>query len=80
MMESKKKKTAGAFLSAIVVIALMIGYIYFLFWIRLQEAFPLVLFWVMTVIYILIIAAVIAVLIQRLKEIKGGEEEEAKKY
>ena len=80
-MEKKSKKKV-AIVCALVVIALMTAYL-------LAIVIPLagenlgLLIGILAVYAVLIVAAIIGVLLalrQRLKEIEGGEEDEAKRY
>ena len=70
----RKRKTAGAVLAA-VVIALPV-----LPWARAPEAAELAALLLCIVPLAAILIGVVVVLVQRIREIKGGEEDEAKKY
>ena len=75
-----RKKTAGAVLGAFIMIALMGISAAVMLWGNTQEPVPLaVLAWLVGV-PVLIIICVIVVLAQRVREIKGGEEDEASQY
>lgn len=75
-----KKKAVGALVGAIIMILLMGALIGMMLWGNAQEPLPVGLLAFFIGIPVVIIIAVIAVLIERVKEIKGGEEDEASKY
>lgn len=80
-MSDKGKKKMGAWLSALITAALMGAYALFILVMLLIEP---ELFWVGFALWMLaplvVIAGVLLALRQRLKEIDGGEEDEAAKY
>ena len=78
----KNKKLLGAILSALVFI-LYYGIIFggiFLFEILYPKEMPLVLFFILIVLFGIPLVGIIMALYSRILEIQGGEEEEAKKY
>ncbi len=75
-----RKKTIGALLGAGIMIVLMIFMIGIFIWGEMVDPLPMGLFVVIVAIPIVVIIGVVAVLIERVKEIKGGEEDEASKY
>lgn len=75
-----KKKAIGALIGAIIMILLMGGTIGILLWGNAQEPLPVGILVFLIGIPAVIIVGVLAVLIERMKEIKGGEEDEASKY
>lgn len=75
-----KKKTIGALIGAIIMILLMGGMIGIMLWGNAQEPLPVGILAFLIGIPAVIIIGVLAVLIERMKEIKGGEEDEASKY
>ncbi len=75
-----RKKTVSASLAALAFIALMAFLAILIWWGNSTEPLPAGLFAVLIGIPVVIIVCVIAVLVQRIKEIKGGEEDEASKY
>ena len=77
---NKHKKTFGSLVSAILVVAYLAGWLAMLIWTKLQEAMPDIIFYIMAGVYIVSIIGIIVALLQRLKEINGGEEDEASKY
>lgn len=83
-MDEKKrtsgKKKAGAIIAAVFVLIYVLFYFSFLVWAGLQqpEAFGVIA--IILVIPLLIAIGVLVALYQRMKEIEGGEEDEAAKY
>lgn len=82
--DTKNKKHIGAILCAVVVIGVLLVYLaVFLFPVlgaEVGDGFAVAVL-VMGMLGVLsVIGGVLAALAQRLKEIKGGEEEDAKKY
>ena len=75
-----KQKVIGAFIGAAIMIVLMALIIAFMIWGNTQEPLPFGLLIVMIGIPAVIIVCIMAALIGRIKEIKGGEEDEASKY
>lgn len=75
-----RKKTIGALLGAGIMIVLMIFLIGIFIWGEMADPLPMGLFVVIVAIPVIVIIGVVAVLIERVKEIKGGEEDEASKY
>lgn len=75
-----RKKTAGAILGAAIGIALMVLIIVLLLWANKQEPVPVLLLICMLFIPSAVIICVIAALLQRIRQIKGGEEDEASQY
>ena len=78
--KNRQKKRFGSFVSAVIVIAFMAAWMALLIWIKIQDAMPNVIFYIMISVYILAIIGIIIALVQRLSEINGGEEDEASKY
>lgn len=80
--QNKKKK--GAWICALVVIGAALAYLAFALIPLVSESFGdgfLIAFLILYgLIFLAIIAGVLIALYQRLKEIEGGEEEDAKKY
>lgn len=75
-----KKKTMGALVGALIMIVLMGGLIGIMLWGNTQEPLPVGILIFIIAIPAVIIVGVLAVLVERVKEIKGGEEDEASKY
>lgn len=78
--KNRQKKRFGSLVSAVIVIAFMAAWMGLLIWIKIQDAMPNVIFYIMISVYILAIIGIIIALVQRLSEINGGEEDEASKY
>ena len=79
------KKTAGAVLGAVLSalpVLLMLAFLLlpFLPWVRTLEAAEIGALLLCAVPLAAILIGVVGVLVQRIREIKGGEEDEAKKY
>ena len=78
--KNRQKKRFGSLVSAVIVIAFMAAWMALLIWIKIQDAMPNIIFYIMISVYILAIIGIIIALVQRLSEINGGEEDEASKY
>ena len=81
----RKKKTAGAVLGAVLSalpVLLMLAFLLLpiLPWVRTLEAAEIGALLLCAVPLAAILIGVVVVLVQRIREIKGGEEDEAKKY
>ncbi len=80
VIDVHRKKIIGAGIGASLMIAIM-GFVALLFiWGEVTDPLPVALFLALMAIPAVIIICVFVVLIQRIKEIKGGEEDEAAKY
>lgn len=75
-----KKKTIGALIGAMIMIVLMGGMIGIMLWGNSQDPLPVGILIFLIAIPAVIIVGVLAVLLERIREIKGGEEDEASKY
>ena len=75
-----RKKTSGAFLGAAIVIALLLPALIGILWANGQAPLPTGLLLLIIAVPVVLIVCIVAVLIQRIKEIKGGEEDEAAQY
>ena len=75
-----RKKTAGAALGALIMIVLMAYATGVMLWGNAQEPLPLGILALIIGLPLVIIVCVIVVLSQRIREIKGGEEDEASEY
>ena len=62
------------------MIALMLCYVAFVVWAYLTQDMPFGVLLLMIVIPVVIIAGIAVALKSRIKEIEGGEEDEASKY
>ena len=75
-----KKKRMGAIIGAAVMTVLMLIVIIIMFWANAQDPIPLGMLLFITGIPAIIIAGTLIALAGRMKEIEGGEEDEASKY
>ena len=75
-----KKKRTGAIIGAAVMTVLMLVTLIIVFWANAQDPIPLGLLLLITGIPAVIIAGTLIALAGRMKEIEGGEEDEASKY
>ena len=75
-----KKKRTGAIIGAAVMTVLMLVTIIIVFWANAQDLIPLGLLLLIAGIPAVIIAGTLIALAGRMKEIEGGEEDEASKY
>ena len=75
-----RKKTVGAVLGALIGIALMVLIMVLLLWANAQEPIPTFLLICFLVLPAIVIVGILAALLQRIHQIKGGEEDEAAQY
>lgn len=76
----KIKKLIAPIIITVIMIAFCAGMIAFFIWLKTIDPIPWYLLLIMIAVYAAIMFGVIYSLIQRFKEIKGGEEDEASKY
>lgn len=76
----RKEKRAGAILAGILMILLMLVPVAAICWMRTVEQIPIAVVVLFTVVPIVMAICILAALIGRIKEIEGGEEDEASKY
>lgn len=74
------RKKRGSILAAVAFIFIMFACIGMLIWAFTQDPIPNLLFGVFMMVPIIVILAVIVALLQRIKELEGGEEDAARKY
>ena len=79
-MDVHNKKRKGAIIGAAVMTVLMLVTIIIVFWANAQDPIPLGLLLLIAGIPAVIIAGTLIALAGRMKEIEGGEEDEASKY
>ena len=79
-MDVHKKKRNGAIIGAAVMILLMLITIVIVFWANTQDPIPLGMLLLIAGIPAVIIVGTLVALAGRMKEIEGGEEDEASKY
>jgi len=75
-----KKRKNGPIISAVIMIILMLSALALLVWGMFVDPIPLPLVLVFFLIPILVIVGILIALKQRMREIEGGEEDEASKY
>jgi DNA-binding transcriptional MerR regulator len=75
-----KKRRAGALLSAAVFVLMMAGLIALVLWANTQEPLPTSVIIGIVILPLAFIVGVLIALRQRMKELKGGELDEARKY
>lgn len=74
------RKKQGSILAAVIFILIMFAFIGILFWAYTQDPIPNILFGLFLLVPIIVILAVVIALLQRIKELEGGEEDAARKY
>lgn len=74
------RKKRGSILAAVVFILLMFALTGILVWAYTQDPIPNLLFGLLLLVPIVTVCAIIVALIQRIKELEGGEEDAASKY
>lgn len=74
------KKRKAPIISAIVMVILMIATIALLVWAYMVDPIPLVFIAMIIAIPVVVIIGVLLALKDRMREIKGGEEDAARKY
>ena len=79
-MDVHRKKATGAVLGAAIIIALILPALFVILWANGQSPLPIPVLIAIIAVPVVVIACIVAVLIQRIKEIKGGEEDEAAQY
>ena len=79
-MDVHKKKRNGAIIGAAVMVLLMLITIVIIFWANTQDPIPLGMLLLIAGIPAVIIVGTLVALVGRMKEIEGGEEDEASKY
>ena len=79
-MDTHRKKTVGAMIGAFSMTIIMTTIIGFMLWANMQEPLPIGLLVFIIAAPVIIIIGTMAALIGRIKEIKGGEEDEASIY
>lgn len=75
-----EKKKNGAKIAAAVMAILLLCYDGLIFWANSQDPIPTVILAILVVIPTLAIVGIVMALNERIKEIEGGEEDEASKY
>ena len=81
MLDRRKRKKVGAIAGAGVMLAFMIGLILFDFWGWMTDPeMPIGIFLLLLAVAVAIAAGTLVAVFNRMKEIDGGEEDEAAKY
>ncbi len=75
-----KSRKTGAVLAAAVMIFLMLGFSGIILWANTQDPLPTVMLVFILLIPAVMIGGIVFALFQRMKELKGGEQDEANKY
>ena len=76
----RRKKTMGAVGAAVVMIIFFGLMICLVMWANNEDPAPAGVLWVTVGIFCLVIIGIVVAAVGRMKEIKGGEEDEASKY
>ena len=76
----RKKRKTGAIVGAVIMILLMAFSIVMMLWANTQDPIPVGLLAFLIAIPVVIIGGTLVALVGRIKEIEGGEEDEASKY
>ena len=80
-VKSNQKRILGACLSSLIFGAFFISLMFLITYIRItDQTFPLPLYIIMMIFLVFPLLGIVINLISRIKEIKGGEENEASKY
>lgn len=74
------RKKRGSILAAVAFILIMFALVGILIWAYTQDPIPNLLFGLIMMVPIIAVLAVIVALLQRIKELEGGEEDAARKY
>ena len=84
MSRNQNDKKRGAVISAVIIISILAVFVGFILFPLISEMGGMLFAVILLMLYVAgilaVIFGVIAALKERLKEIEGGEEEEAKKY
>ena len=78
--KNKRESPRGAILSAVVIVLLLVWVIGLYGWCMETDPIPLWLFVVLEAVPVCCIVALVVSLVQRLREIKRGELDEAEEY
>ena len=78
--DRRRKKLMGAIISGIVMILILAASIAAIAWMNTIEKIPVIVNIILLGLPAIVIICIVAAIIGRMKEIKGGEEDEASKY
>ncbi len=76
----RKKRKTGAIAGAVIMTVLMAISVIFVLWVNTEDPMPFALLAILIAIPVVITGGILAALAGRMKEIEGGEEDEASKY
>ena len=76
----RKKRKTGAIAGAVIMTVLMAISVVFVLWVNTEDPMPFALLAILIAIPVVITGGTLAALAGRMKEIEGGEEDEASKY
>ena len=76
----RKKRKTGAIAGAVIMTVLMAISVVFVLWVNTEDPMPVALLAIFIAIPVVITGGTLAALAGRMKEIEGGEEDEASKY
>ena len=76
----RKKRKTGAIAGAVIMTVLMAISVIFVLWVNTEDPMPIGLLAILIAIPVVITGGILAALAGRMKEIEGGEEDEASKY
>ena len=76
----RKKRRTGAIAGAVIMTVLMAISVIFVLWVNTEDPMPFALLAILIAIPVVITGGTLAALAGRMKEIEGGEEDEAAKY
>lgn len=76
----RKKRKTGAIVGAAIMTVLMAISVVFVLWVNTEDPMPIGLMAILVAIPVVITGGTLAALAGRMKEIEGGEEDEASKY
>ena len=78
--DRRRKKLMGAIIPGIVMILILAASIAAIAWMNTIEKIPVIVNIILLGLPVIVIICIVAAIIGRMKEIKGGEEDEASKY
>ena len=76
----RKKRKTGAIAGAVIMTVLMAISVVFVLWVNTEDPMPIGVLAILIAIPVVITGGILAALAGRMKEIEGGEEDEASKY
>lgn len=79
-MDRRRKKLMGAIIPGLIMILILASSLAAIVWMNTIEKFPVAVYVILMALPVIVIICIVAAIIGRMKEIKGGEEDEASKY